>query len=363
MIIDIHCHLGLTALPVDESIPRFSFEARGAAARPGFDSYMSGRMMTHPLWKFIKFKLGIPQRLVVGPEMDAMIEAVNLRHLLGSTGIDRFAVFAFDEYHRDDGTPAGPIPRGADVAGTDLYTSNSFARAWCARHPDRFLFVASVHPYRRGAIEALEEVAAGGAVMIKWLPVHMNIHARDPRVEAFVRRAAELQMPLLVHYGGEGALRSNHVDQTDPRPMLDLLAKLHRRGSIPPTVIAHLATPTLPLQSPRHVYALTDALLGRFRDAPVYADISAQTVKPWWLKWMLRRPALHDKLVFGTDFPIPPGTWGYPLRMLGRRRKVLASPWWPEQTLSIVRMLGFPESVMTRGYEVLRGRMGSELQK
>jgi predicted TIM-barrel fold metal-dependent hydrolase len=351
VVIDVHCHVGFTRLPVAGEGGRFAFERGGAEGAPGLDSYMSPRMMRSVQWRVISRMLGIRARNLPGDELDRAIAAVNERHLLGAPGIDRFVLLAFDEYHAAGGTAVGPIARRGDV-GSDLYVSNSLVRRMCTEHPEKFLFGASIHPYRPGAQEALEEVRAAGAVLVKWLPVHQNIDPRDPRVEAFVRRAGALGIALLVHYGGEISLSPNHREQEDPRPMLALLERLRQEGPIPPVIIAHLATPSLPFQLAVHHRALVAALLGALRDAPVYADLSALTQRPHWLIRALKHRALHAKLVYGSDFPIPPAMTWFAHRLRGRWRDV-HHPSWAERTYRIVRALGFPDEVFHRGAKVL----------
>ena len=48
MIVDVHCHVGFSARRVDAAIPRFSFEPAGAIGSPGYDSYLSPRLLRRP---------------------------------------------------------------------------------------------------------------------------------------------------------------------------------------------------------------------------------------------------------------------------------------------------------------------------
>lgn len=356
MIVDLHCHLGLSARRVDPRIDRFSFEPEGARGRPGFDSYMSDRMLGSVLWRFIRSRLGLDRRLSPGDELDDAILARNETHLLGAPGIDRFVLLAFDEYHRADGSALGPVQTRKGL-GTDLYTSNSLARHVAAERPEKFLFGGSIHPYRPDASSALDEVDRAGAVLIKWLPVHQNIDPRDDRVAEFVARAGRMQMPLLIHYGGESLLTRNHRDQEDPRPMFDLLERVRAAGPMPPVIIAHLATPSRAFQHPEFYTATVDALLRRFADDPLYADVSALTHRGWWLRRAIKHRALHRKLVFGTDFPVPPTTACFPFRLMGRRAS-LRHPSWAQRSLCILKALGLPDDVFTRGFEIIKHRLG-----
>ena len=166
---------------------------------------------------------------------DAHIEARLLGQMLGATRVDRVVVLAFDQYHRNDGTCLGPARPGQKF-GTDLYVSNTYVRELCRQHPDKLLFGASIHPYRPGATQMLEEAAGAGAVLVKWLPLAHNIHPEDPRTVAFLRKAGQIGMPMLIHYGGERALGSMHPEFEDPSGLLRTLRQrpgwspLYRRG-------------------------------------------------------------------------------------------------------------------------------------
>src|SRR5439155_26641699 len=122
-----------------------------------------------------------------GAELDDLMNAAYARHLLTTGGIDRYVLLAFDAYHNDAGRRP-PLPERSGDCGSDIFTSNSFIRRLCRNNPDRFLFGASIHPYRADALAALDEVAAAGACLLKWLPLHQNINVRDPRTVAFLRR-------------------------------------------------------------------------------------------------------------------------------------------------------------------------------
>lgn len=365
MVIDVHCHVGFSARRTNAALPRFSFERAGAAGRPGFDSYFSPRFISRwqPLCRlgFIRRALGVDWRLGPCDELDAQIQAFNDRHMLGATGVDRLVLLAFDEYHAVDGTPLGPpparSPRG--TLGSDLYVSNALVRAMCAARPDNFLFGASLHPYRftdgRDAVGLLEEVKSAGAVLIKWLPIHQNIRAADPRTVAFLRRAAELNIAMLIHYGGEMTLARQHMEFESPAELLTVLRALRQERRMPTVIVAHVATPSTRFHSARSFRLLTDAMLGEFRDAPLYADVSALAAmgRAPWLPRVARRTELHRKLVWGTDFPVPlfPTLFIHRLGRQALRMGRIDS--WIECDLHLKRAMGLSEDVFHRAGQLL----------
>ncbi len=366
MVIDVHCHVGFSARRTVATVPRFSFEEQGATGRPGYDSYFSPRLLGRRQWWFMRKWLGIDTGLEAGDALDDVIAAVNERHWSKMSGVDRLVLLAFDEYHDDSGRVFGPAKRGAEF-GTDLYASNTFVRSMCAARPDRYLLGGSIHPYRvhgdRDAVTLLEELAGAGCVLIKWLPIHQNIRINDSRSVAFLRAAARLGIPLLIHYGGEMSLGRQHMEFESPLPLLDVLRTLRAEGAMPTVIVAHVATPSFAWQRRTGFDALVEAMVGEFGDAGLYADVSALAApcRTVWLRRLAAMPHVHRKLVWGTDFPIP--VLIHPFRgMLDRRtrRELRSIESWVERDLRLKRALGFDEGVFTRAADILGVASGPE---
>ncbi len=359
MIIDVHCHVGFSARKVDAAISRFSFEPTGASGAPGYDSYLSPRLLRRPTWLLLRRLLGLDPKLDRGDELDDRIEAANERHWSGAESVDRLVLLAFDEYHDDAGRAVGAAESGRSC-GSDLYVSNSLVRAICAARPNRYLFGGSIHPYReqagRPACDLLEELAQAGVVLIKWLPIHQNIRAEDPRTVAFLRRAAELGVTMLIHYGGEMSLSRQHQEFEEPAPLLGVLSRLRAEGAMPKVIIAHAATPSFPWQSAAGHLGLVDRLLGEFAEDPLYADISALAAlgRTRWLRRLADRRELHHKLVWGSDYPIPVMLRSSRGRLDRRTRKhIAAQSSWIERSLRLARALGYEDRVFTQAAEIL----------
>jgi uncharacterized protein len=353
MIIDVHCHSPSPRCPAEPG-ERFSFEPAEIDGAPAWDSFVSPRAMNRLTWRLIKRLLGLDPRLCAGPELDRILAEFYERHHFAAGPVDKLVLLAFDEYHDDAGRRV-PMPTTRRQRGSDIYASNSMIRAACRRHPDRYLFGASVHPYRENAVACVEEVFARGACLLKWIPLHQNIDVADPRTLAVLRCCARLGLPVLVHYCEEFTLATQHPESRPLAPLLDALRRLRSEGAMPITIVAHVATPVMPWSERRSHRLLLDALSGEFADAPLYADISA--LASWgkiaFLRRLARRQDLHAKLLFGTDFPVPLAL----LRLhgdLGRDyRRIKAEPSWIQQYLHIDRRLGFNEIVFRRAAELL----------
>jgi mannonate dehydratase len=263
-------------------------------------------------------------------------------------------LLAFDAYHDENGRRMPP-PEERGQRGSDMYTSNSLIHRLCQEHPERFLFGASVHPYRENACACVEEIFAGGACLLKWMPLHQNIDVSDPRTLAVLRCCAQLGLPVLVHCGPEFTLTTHHPEYRSAMSFLETLRQLRREDAMPTAIVAHVATPVTLLGERRSHAALLDALLGEFANAPLYADIAALVNwgKVGYLRKIARRQDLHAKLLFGSDFPIPPGLPRL-RRDLGRDyARIKAIPSWIQQAAAIYRHVGLNEIVLHRAAELL----------
>jgi len=355
MIVDIHCHYTFSRLRATVT-DRFSFEptpdSRPEPDRPtDYDSCVSDRALGRPAWRTARWLAGLPR---AGNDLDRRLASEYESHFSLSGPVERYVLLAFDAVHDDQGDRPS-LPGPGDKFGSDIYTSNSLVRDICRRHPERFLFGASIHPYRPNAVACVEEAFAAGACLLKWIPLHHNIDVADKRTVAVLRKCAQLGLPLLVHCGEEYTLTTHRPDQRSVEPLLATLRMLHREGSMPPTIIAHVATPVTPLGSRASYRALVDALTGDMADAPLYADISALATwgKAGFLRQLLRRPELHAKLLFGSDFPVPPGLFRLRRHLASDYRAVSEIESWPQRIATACRVLGFNDIVMHRAAELL----------
>lgn len=351
MIIDVHCHCTYTSRAA-ETRERFSFEPATIDGRPTFDSCVSPRGLRRVSWRITRRLLGVGGSS--GSELDNALARFYDRHYLEPGPVERIVLLAFDAYHDDDGRRP-PWPESRAQLGGDIYTSNSFLRGLCRERPDRFLFGASVHPYRENAIACVEEVFEQGACLLKWIPLHQNIDIADPRTVAVLRRCAEIGLPLLVHYNEEFTLTSQHPEYQSVTSLLDVLRKLRREDAMPITIVAHAATPVTPFGDCGSHATFLKALAGEFADSPLYADISALTSwgKVGFLRKIARRQDLHTKLLFGSDFPVPVALPRL-RRDLGRDYgRIRSMQSWIQQTAEAYRRMCFNEIVFHRATELL----------
>ncbi len=358
MRIDVHCHIGQRFRPCQPD-NRFGFEPTHGYT--DCDAYLSDRLYNNAGMALVKWYLGLNR--LSAAEADQRLENLLLQHILKSQLLDRAVVLAFDQIHTNAGKAIGPRRRGERL-GSDLYVSNTYVRQLWLRYPQKLLFGASIHPYRRQgnltAIDMLDEVADAGAVLIKWLPPTHNIDPADPRTIDFLRHAARIGMPILIHMGAEATLGNLYPRFGDPIGWLNTFRRLRRDKAMPTVIVAHVATPLFWPITPGHTfYTLVRALAGEFADAPLYSDIAAfgQISKAHWLKKLLTMPHVQGKLVYGSDFPIPPMPAAFPLRLARHFRRIRAMPSWIDRDIAIKASLGIGEDVFQRAATLLADRL------
>jgi len=214
----------------------------------------------------------------------------------------KLMLLAFDYCHSADGR--------ADLAGSSFHTPDAYARRVAQSHPQYFEWTASVHPYRRDCVQALEEAARGGARAVKWLPAAMGIDPASPQCDRCYEALARLELPLLTHAGAERAVKTGNPDFGNP---LRLRRALEHGVRV---IVAHCASMGEDRDLDRGVngpvidsFALFARLMDDVQyDGRLFGEISAMTqlnrAGPA-LATVVERAEWHRRLLNGSDYPLP----------------------------------------------------------
>jgi len=211
-------------------------------------------------------------------------------------------LLAFDKHYRGDGS--------VNLEKTEFYVPNEYVFELAERYADMFVPNISVNPYRPDAISELEKWARRGARIVKWLPNAMGIDPSDPKCDPFYQKMKEHDLILLSHGGEEKAVEAEE-DQKLGNPLLLRRALDHGVK----VVVAHCAglgtNEDLDDKDRKQVdnFDLFLRLMDEKRyEGLVFGEISAMTQfnrvgKP--LHTILAREDLHERLVNGSDYPLP----------------------------------------------------------
>lgn len=194
---------------------------------------------------------------------------------------------------------------------SSFYTPNRYAASLARTYPEHFHWIASIHPYRHDAVEALELAVAAGAKAVKWLPPAMGMDPASPLCDPFYEVMARHRLPLLTHAGHEKAVHGG--DRQDYGNPLRLRRALDHGV---PVIVAHCGSLGHGIdldKGGRSAVVENFDLFTRLMDEPDYegslfGDISAITQlnrlgKP--LSTVLQRVDWHPRLLNGSDYPLP----------------------------------------------------------
>jgi len=270
----------------------------------GTKTFVNAKMRTwkHPFHR-LKFKVYMSSA-GVDDESKADPQVIDrLARLVGHIrGHGKHRLLAFDKHYRRDGS--------VNLEKTEFYVPNAYVFEVAAQHPDKFVPNISVNPYRPDAIAELEKWAQRGARVVKWLPNAMGINPSDPQCDPFYQKMKELDLILLSHGGEEKAVEAEE-DQKLGNPLLLRRALDHGVK----VIVAHCAGlgTNEDLDSKdrqqRDNFDLFLRLMDEKRyEGLVFGEISAMTQfnrigKP--LQTILNREDLHERLVNGSDYPLP----------------------------------------------------------
>ena len=264
MVVDCHVHISARAMPA---------------------GMMSDRLVGSLAFRFMSWRLGVSSK---DPQADQVLERKLAQTIDETPELDAAVVLAFDAVHDDQGRPA--------MDRTHLYVSNDYVIALAARYP-KMLFGASIHPYRSDAVAEIERCVKAGAVLLKWLPIVQGFNPADPRCFPVYEALAHFGLPLLSHTGGEQALPIVDMAAADPI----LLVPAIQRGVT--VIAAHCGSRSRPFETD---YVPTFVRLAKEHEK-FYGDTAALDLpnRSYTWKTVLEDDVVRDKLVHGSDWPIP----------------------------------------------------------
>ena len=267
-------------------------------------AFINSRMRSwaHPL-HHLKFKVYLS---AAGVEDVENADAELVQRLAGlikhTPHHGKHRLLAFDKNYRPDGS--------VNLEKTEFYVPNEYVFSLAQQNPELFVPNISVHPYRPDALQELEKWAGRGARIVKWLPNAMGIDPSDSRCDTFYEKMRELNLILLSHGGEEKAVQAKE-DQKLGNPLLLRRALDHGVK----VIVAHCAglgeNEDLDDRDKR-LRSNFDLFMRLMEDKKyegrVFGEISAMTQfnrcgVP--LTTIIDREDLHDRLVNGSDYPLP----------------------------------------------------------
>ncbi len=254
--------------------------------------YVSPRMLKRIFIRFSAWMQGLDLKNP-GRTNSAYLESL-VSKLRSSEKVGRAIVLGMDGVYDHSGS--------LDLTSTDFLISNRYVFQVVQHHPDLFLAGVSINPQRRDALAELDRCVAEGAALVKVLPNAQGFDPSDRRYLSFYKALARHRIPLLSHVGYEFSLIGKDQSAGNPEK---LRVALDQGVCV---IAAHACSYGLGFPEPYFKIFLDLA-----RNYPnFYADTSALTLpnRVRTLFLLRRHPELHDRLIFGTDYPL--SVFSYP---------------------------------------------------
>ena len=201
----------------------------------------------------------------------------------------------------------------AEPHNTSVYTPEYYVDQVVNENRHVFVLGPSINPYRKDCIDKLIEFKNKGCNVIKWLPNSMGIDPMHKKCDAFFDKLAELDMFLLTHTGQEHSLDDADYTVQEYGNPLRFRGALQKGVKI---IMAHCASEgddeDLDDEKVTHDNVNSCELFIRMMREDKYkgllfGDISAITSvrRTAALLKIIQCSDFHDRLIYGTDYPIP----------------------------------------------------------
>lgn len=266
----IDCHVHLAALRTEEN-----------------GCYISPRMLRSPLFKFLAWKHGLRAQDAAWSNQKYVDDL--LAELRKAKFVGKAVLLGMDGVYDANGKLA--------LESTEFLVGNDYVLNIARSYPNEFLSGVSINPQRRDAIEELERCAEAGAALVKVLPNSQGFDPGNRRFIPFYRKLVQWRIPFLSHVGYEFSLIGKDQSAGDPNK---LRVPLEEGVTV---IAAHGCSNGLVAYEP-YYRTLLD-LVQRY--ANFFADVSALTLPNRFgmLLRLRRHPEVHERLLFGTDYPLP----------------------------------------------------------
>lgn len=212
-----------------------------------------------------------------------------------------------------------PVDAKIDLNGKEISrdktvcSSNEDVLREYKKYPNEIIPFFSVNPNREDALDLIDKYASQGFKGAKFLQNYWDIDINDKRYVPYFEKIKSYDLPIIIHTGGEHAIESNPIYEKVEVAnsaievgckvvlahfgvnmfMEQRLTKLHNNFSFESSKFGEDYFKTIEyLEKHENVYADLSAIIAFFR-TKVVEDLAKN------------QKHIHDKLLFGTDYPVP----------------------------------------------------------
>lgn len=244
-------------------------------------------------------QLGVDRKELAADPYNGYIKTL-ISSVKNSEHIEKVVLFGVDACVNDAGEVTHKdktvCATNEDVAA--VYTAN----------PDIIIPFFSINPKRPDALELIDKYTALGFRGAKFLQNYWGVDTREARYRPYFEKLAANNLPLIIHTGSEDGIHSHkscegiamleHPLDAGVTVVCSHLALSHEKSRFLKAVSKN------PKNFNDEYFTLLEMLKTRKN---LYADISALLTftRAKVLRHLSEQHDIHDKLLFGTDFPVP----------------------------------------------------------
>ncbi len=249
--------------------------------------------------KLFAHKLGIDPKEIIKNPYQAYTDAL-MKNIRESKHISQIVLFGVD----------AKVDNRGKVLHQDLTvcaTNNDLYQLY-QQNQDLIIPFFSINPMRPDALDLIDEYYEKGFKGTKFLQNYWGVDTRDKNYRAYFEKLKAKNLPLIIHVGSESSVHS--YKECESLQMINQPLEIGIN-----VVAAHMALSYKPLKilkafskKPKNFNSDYFKLLEMLENHDnLYADISAilTPVRGKVLRHLSQQNQIHDKLLFGTDFPVP----------------------------------------------------------
>lgn len=212
-----------------------------------------------------------------------------------------------------------PVDAKIDLKGREISrdktvcSSNEDVLREFKKYPNEVIPFFSVNPNRVDALDLIDKYANQGFKGAKFLQNYWDIDINDEKYIPYFEKIKSYDLPIIIHTGSEHAIESN--------PMYEKVEVANAAIEVGcKVVLAHFGVNTIMEHNPMKFlnnfsfdnqkfgddYFKTIEYLEKYPN--VYADLSAMVMnfRAKIIEDLAKNQSqIHDKLLFGTDYPVP----------------------------------------------------------
>jgi predicted TIM-barrel fold metal-dependent hydrolase len=187
---------------------------------------------------------------------------------------------------------------------------NKDVLAVAASYPDQFIPFLSVNPRRPDALDLIDELVEQGCRGAKFLQNYWGLDLNSERLIPYYEKLKQHKLPLIVHIGSEYTIHSYpNYERVDMLKLplstgVTVIAAHMGLGRFEHRLQAWRNLSRQPRHFDRDYFRLLE-MLTQYQN--LYADISAilAPLRARALPHLSKQKQVHEKILFGTDYPVP----------------------------------------------------------